>query len=59
MWFGRVPDINGFFIWKAIYYNSRFENMAPPLDFSGTLDIFTIPGIYHKDPLSQHFPGTI
>ena len=31
----------------------------PPLDFSGTLDIFPIPDIYHKDPLSQDFYTTI
>ena len=28
-------------------------------DFSGTLDIFTIPDIYHTDPLPQVFPVTI
>ena len=46
-------------IWNAIYYNYRFEDMVPALDFSGTLDFFTIPDIYHKDPLPQDFPVTI
>ena len=44
MQFIRIPDSK---IWP------------PPLDFSGTLDIFTIPDIYHKDPLPQDFYETI
>ena len=51
--------------------NSLYENLecnllkfqickiSPLLDFSGTLDIFTLPDIYHKDPLPQGFYETI